>query len=199
MISRIYQCSCCIMQTLIQNYRTLKVTKSKTRYKTNLGSNIYAKLLFLHARTGCHTAFSISGVGKSMIFKNVLSNKHFQEAALSSPPIANPMKRITWDTYYLKGNTAHSLNSLHHKPLIQNVTTAKSFVKNETLPPIESTLRYHSFQTYFKITLQKEGSNLCATEQRWVVKSNKFIPVLTGLEATNQYVLKMTRCLCKTD
>ena len=93
------------MQTLIQNYRTLKVTKSKTRYKTNLGSNIYAKLLFLHALTGCHTAFSISGVGKSMIFKKLLSNKHFQEAALSLPPIANPMKRIIWEksnVYYFE-------------------------------------------------------------------------------------------------
>ena len=108
------------MQTLIQNYRTLKVTKSKTRYKTNLGSNIYAKLLFLHARTGCHTAFSISGVGKSMIFKKVLSNKHFQEAALSSPPIANPMKRITWDTYYFEGQ---------HRPFPQFPTPQTTYLE----------------------------------------------------------------------
>ena len=57
-----------VMQIIIQNHCTLKVTKSKTRYKTILGSNIYAKLLFLHALTGCDTTSSINGVGKSTVF-----------------------------------------------------------------------------------------------------------------------------------
>ena len=59
-----------------------------------------------------------------------------------------------------------------------------------------SALRYLSFQTYFQI---KEGSNLRKTEWHCAVKPNKFIPVLTDLEATTQYILKITRCLCKVD
>ena len=76
-------------------------------------------------------------------------------------------------------------NSLHHKQLVHKVTTAKSFVKAGTPLPAESALRYHSFQTYFLKT-QQEGSNLHAIELRWKVKLNKFIPVLTDLEAATQ-------------
>ena len=52
------------MQIIIQNHRTLKVAKSKTRYKTILGSNIYAKLLFPDALSECDTTSSIIEVGK---------------------------------------------------------------------------------------------------------------------------------------
>ena len=61
----------------------LKVTKSKTRYKIILGSNIYAKLLFLHALEGWETTSSINGVGKSTVFsEKTFIKKHLQEAAL---------------------------------------------------------------------------------------------------------------------
>ena len=60
------------MQTIIQNHYTLKATKSKTRYKTILGSNNYAKLLLLHALTGCDTTSSINGVDKSSVFKKTV-------------------------------------------------------------------------------------------------------------------------------
>ena len=55
-----------------------------------------------------------------MIFKKVLSNKHFQEVALSSPPIANPMKRITWDTYYSEGQ---------HRPFPQFPTPQTTYLE----------------------------------------------------------------------
>ena len=51
------------MQTIIQKQSTLKVTKSKTRYKRISGSIIYAKFPFLHILTGCDTTSSINGVG----------------------------------------------------------------------------------------------------------------------------------------
>ena len=57
------------MQTIIHNHCTLKVTKSKTRYKIILGSSIYAKALLLHVLTGCDTTSSINRVGKSTVFK----------------------------------------------------------------------------------------------------------------------------------
>ena len=57
------------MQIIIQNHCTLKVAKSKTRYKTILGSNIYAKLLFPDALSECDTTSSIIEVGKWPVFK----------------------------------------------------------------------------------------------------------------------------------
>ena len=41
-------------------------------YKTILGSEIYPKLLFQHAFTGCDTTSSIYGVGKDTVLKNEL-------------------------------------------------------------------------------------------------------------------------------
>ena len=71
------------MQTIIQYHCTLKVTKSKTRYQNILWSNIYAKLLLLHALTRYDTTSSINGVGICLRYlKTFLSNKHLQEAAL---------------------------------------------------------------------------------------------------------------------
>ena len=55
-------------------------------------------------------------------------------------------------------------------------------VKSGTLTQTESASRYHSFQTYFHIRPQKEGSNLRAVG---AVKSSKFIPVLTDFRGYN--------------
>ena len=73
-----------------KNHCTLKVTKKENKvvphnifhHKTILGSNIYAKIIFLHALTGCDTSSSINGARKATDFKNFVSNKHLQEAAL---------------------------------------------------------------------------------------------------------------------
>ena len=45
-------------------------------YKTILGSEVYPKLLFRSAFTGCDTASSIYGVGKATAFKTLISNTH---------------------------------------------------------------------------------------------------------------------------
>ena len=111
------------MQTIIQNHCTLKVTKSKTKYETILGSNIYAKLLSLHALTGCDTTFSIKGVGKSLVFEKPISNKQMQEAALvftTSSKLHEEIETAGKKTMSIvfKGDTDHSLDSLRHKQLI---------------------------------------------------------------------------------
>ena len=79
---------------MIQNHCILKVTKSKTRYKTILGSNIYAKLLFLHVLTGCDTTSSINGVGKSRVLKkNSYQINIWKKRLQLLLPVANRMKR----------------------------------------------------------------------------------------------------------
>ena len=73
------------------------------------------------------------------------------------------------------------------------------FRQTEPLSPTSSALRYHSFQSHFKKTQKKEGSNLRATEWCWAVKSKKFVLVLIDLEVLTQYILRIIRCLCKVD
>ena len=98
-----------------------------------------------------------------------------------------------------KGNTDQTLNSLHHKRLIDEFDTAECLVKYETLPPTGSATKYHSFRTYCPIIQWMRESNLRAVDWDWAVKSNKFIPVLTDLEAAPQSILEIIRCQCKTD
>ena len=136
-------------------------------------------------------------------FKIFLSNKHLQEALVftasskSHGEIESARKKPMF--IFFKGNSDHFLIFLGHKQLIWKVTTAKSFIEPEALPPTKSTLRYHSFQRYFQKTQQKKGSKLRAIEQHRAVKPNNFLPVLTDLEATTRCILKIIRCRCKID
>ena len=97
-----------------------------------------------------------------------------------------------------KENTDQTLNSLRHKRLVDKIDIAKYFVKPEKLPPTESAAKYHSFRTYLQIMQWKGESNLLSVNWDWTVKSNKFIPVLTDLEAAPQSFLEIIRCQCKT-
>ena len=117
---RIYLCYCCNIQVIIQNHCTLKVKKVKFGssssyykisyyHKTILGSNIYTKLLFVHALTGCDTTSSINGVGRATVFKKLLSNKHLKEAA-SVFSASSKSHEVT--------DTDHSLSFLCHKQRI---------------------------------------------------------------------------------
>ena len=78
------------MQMIIQNHFTLKVTNSKKssihnifHFKTILGCESHAKLLFLHALTRCDITFSINKVGKDTVFIKLLLNNHLQRSSFS--------------------------------------------------------------------------------------------------------------------
>ena len=172
-------------------------------YKTILGSEVYPKLLFLSAFTGCDTASSIYGVGKVTAFKTLISNTHWQEVALVFTANSRSHEEIESAgnkamSIIFKENTDQTLNSVRHKRLVDKIDIAKYFVKPEKLPPTESAAKYHSFRTYLQIIQWKGESNLLAVNWDWTVKSNKFIPVLTDLEAAPQSILKIIRCQCKT-
>ena len=99
------------MQTIIQNHCTLKVTNSKKgsihnifHFKTILGFEIHAKLLFLHALTRCGITSSINKVGKVTVFKKLLLNNYLQKAALAfttSSKLHKEMESAEKNVYYL--------------------------------------------------------------------------------------------------
>ena len=59
----IYLCYYCMVQTIIQNHCIFK-------NKTSVEPNIYAKLLFLYALSGCDATSLINRVAKATVFKN---------------------------------------------------------------------------------------------------------------------------------
>ena len=77
---------------------------------------------------------------------------------------------------------------LCHKQLVQKVTTEKSIVKPEALPPTH--LVSPQFSNTFPDNTVEGGKHIPVTEWCWAVKSDKFILVLTDLEAATQCILK---------
>ena len=126
-------------------------------------------------------------------YQIIISKKQLLSFRQQQISLRDRISRKKANSIISKGDTDHSLNSLCHKQPIQKVTTTKYFVIPETLPLNNSASKYHSFQTHFQIKHQKEESNLRALEWSWAVKSNKFIPVQTDLEAATQYIPKIIR------
>ena len=87
----IYLCYYCIVQTIIQNHCIFQ-------NKTSVGPNIYAKLLFLYALSGCDTTSLINGVAEATVFKKLLSNKQLAEAASVFTSLSQIARRdrINW-------------------------------------------------------------------------------------------------------
>ena len=60
-----------------------------------------------------------------------------------------------------RGTLEESLNELRHRILLQKVTSAKSFVVPERLPPTESATRFHSYRSYYQIIVGNDLIKAC--------------------------------------
>ena len=99
---------------------------------------------------------SICELGKAIVFKKLISNKHLQEVALvftarswSDEEIEPSGNKVM--SNIIKGNTDQTFNSLRHKRLNEKVSTAKYFVKLQMFRPTEKATKYYIFRTYFQI------------------------------------------------
>ena len=121
-----------------------------------LGADICSKLLFLHAYTGCDTTSSIYGIGKGTVFKKLISNQCLQDIASIFSSINQSKNEIIivgeqTMSILFKGDLNQNLNDLRHKRLIEKISTAKTFVRPEKLPPTISATKYHSLRVYFQM------------------------------------------------
>ena len=67
------------------------------------------------------------------------------------------------------------------------------------MPSTEISFKVPQCSNIFPDNAVEGGKQPPCNRRRWAVKSNKFIPVLTDIEAAVQYILKIIRCLCKSD
>lgn len=83
--------------------------------------------------------------------------------------------------------------------LVEKVAAAKLFVTPERWPPTESATKYHSFRTYYQVSVWKsQETPLTATEWGWFVKENSYYPTVSDMSPAPEWLLKMIRCSCKT-
>ncbi|KAJ8875291.1 hypothetical protein PR048_023186 [Dryococelus australis] len=83
--------------------------------------------------------------------------------------------------------------------LVEKVAAAKSLVAPASWPLTESAAKYHSFRTYYQISVWKSKETLLTpTEWGWFVKENSYYPTVTDMPPALEWLLKMIHCSCKT-
>ena len=91
------------------------------------------------------------------------------------------------------------LNKLRYSIYMQLVTTTKSLIKPERLPPTMTAEKYHSYCGYLQINqwLTFNNSLKDPTERGWKLENFMYQPVATTKEAAPQELIKIIRCGCK--
>ena len=96
------------------------------------------------------------------------------------------------------GNGMDPLASLRYRIFVKKITSAKSFVTPERLPPTASSTKFHCLRTYYQIMvwMEKEGG-IDVINWGWKLEDNKLVPIMTEMKAAPDNLLKMIHCNCK--
>ena len=132
-----------------------------TSVKQQLGAEVCNNILFLHAILGCDTTSQIYGIGKGNSLKKFKSSEYFREQAkvfdneLSSCiEISKAGEKAL--AFFYNGGPCDSLDSLRYKRFCEKVSTNKSHIHPQTLPPTSAAAKYHSFRVFYQIMKWKE-------------------------------------------
>lgn len=184
-----------------QGLKVWKIRDIVTKAQKEVTSNI----LFLHAWSGCDTTSATYGHGKSSLLKKITSSKDLRDLSLivSNPDAtAEEVGAAGIKTFILLygGKPSDTLNNLRYSKYMQMVSTSKSTIEPQKLPPTERAAYYHALRVHLQITLWRQLSNnsLDATEWGWTVSGNQMTPIFTDLGAAPEDLLRFVRCKCKS-
>lgn len=81
---------------------------------------------------------------------------------------------------------------------IEKVAHAKTFVAPERLLQVESSSKYHSYWTYYKISIWKD-TKMKLDVKMWELyeKYNSYYPKMSDMKSTSNSLLNMIRCVHK--
>ena len=184
--------------------------KDKVRYVYNikvlkqlLGDDVCSDLLFAHAFSGCDSTSGIYGVGKKSVFQKVVNGDPvFRSCSkIFCTPNAD---QVTVETTgctamvsIFKGIQSESLVSLRYSILCRKVSTAKTFVKPERLPPTPSATNLHARRAYLQVMQWLDKcDDMDPTEWGWIIQDGKFVPIMMDISPAPDQLLKMIRCSC---
>src|SRR6218665_2718822 len=130
----------------------------------------------------------IYGIGKKSVFKNVVSG---DPVFLSSAKIfcAPNADQVTIETTGCKamvsifnGKQCDSRVSLRYSILSRKVSTTKTFVKPERLPPTPSATNLHSRRAYLQVMQWMGNSDgMDPTKWGWTVQHERFVPCMMDI------------------
>ena len=83
------------------------------------------------------------------------------------------------------GNDCSSnLDTLRYNTLVKKITTVKSFVHPERLPPTLSPIKFHGLRVYYQIMVcMGTDDGMDALERGWKVDNNPMVPIMTDMKA----------------
>ena len=171
---------------------------------TKAGDVITSHLLFLHAWSGCDTTSATFGQGKTSLMKRFKESKELQqisslmsENTTTAEQIGKAGMRLFVITY--GGKQEDSLNSLRYIKFMEMVSSSKTSVDPQKLPPTERAAHYHSLRVHLQVLIWKKLSNndLDPKQWGWKLEGSVFTPVMTDLDAGPKSLLQFVRCKCK--
>ena len=135
------------------------------QYRSILGNGLCNALLFIHAFSGCDTTSQFHKIGKGTAFDIFAKNSKlalFVQTFMSLTSTHQDIEKNGENAVLLlyKANQGEPIIGLRKRLFLGKLAKAKCFVKPERLPPTCSSLRYHSFRTYYTCNCASDCSTL---------------------------------------
>lgn len=186
-----------------QRDKTSRKTWDIKKAKAVLGSDVCSLILFVHAILGCDTTSRVHGLGKGIALKKVKSSAKFRELAsvfyrhdAGKEEITVAGEKALLQLY--NADSSPTLDALRYTRFCQKVSTAKSSLQPENLPPTSSAASFHSQRVYLQVQ-EWRGNTLDPQNWGWRLSESSLIPVHTDRPPAHELLLEMIRCNCKTD
>ena len=171
---------------------------------TDAGEVVISHLIFVHAWSGCDTTSATFGQGKASLLKKLKESEVLQDISLlMSDPHATAEQigkaGIQVFIAMYSGKQRDSLNGLRHAKFMEMVTSGKTSLDPQKLPPTERAAYFHSLRVHLQVIIWKTLVNnaLDPLQWGWRLDVTVFTPVMTDLAAAPESLLKFVRCKCK--
>ena len=175
------------------------------RLKAIIGPDICSQLLFIHAFTGCDSTSRIFGIGKKAAFQKLVKGQPIIKECANCFILPNQTDHIIKDlgnkamTVMFGNDGSSNLETLRYNTFVKKITSAKSFVHPERLPPTTSSTKFHCLRVYYQIMVwMGTDDGMDALDWGWKVDNNQMVPIMTEMKAAPDNLLKMIHCNCES-
>ena len=170
--------------------------------KQVLGIDVCKNILEIHAFLGCDTTSRIHGIGKGVALKKFQSDEQFRanisvfsNSSATENDIAKAGESVICMFYGEKDN--FDLNELRYSTFCKKISTCRTAVLPENLPPTSESAKFHSMRVFHQVQTWK-GISLNEEHWGWVRKGNYLLPKLMIKGPAPPDLLKLIKCNCKT-
>ena len=168
------------------------------------GKELASHLLFIHAWSGSDTTSATFGHGKTHLLKKMKQNKEIQQISslMIDPDVTQEeigKAGIRLFVLLYDGKREESLNRLRFTKFMEMVSSNKTSLDPQKLPPTERAAYFHSLRVHLQVLLWRKltNSDLDPVQWGWKIDGKVLAPIMTYLNAAPEGLLKFVRCKCK--